>query len=115
MITRYVGVGVGAWYLLAPFLWGYPLGFLWWHDATIGAVVLALSASYLVSWNRVGGWLLMLTGVYSMLSPFLYGYITEQFAYWNDLVFGVITVGCGAMLAGAGMIYGDPGARAPDV
>lgn len=106
MKTRYLALGVGAWYVLAPFLWGYPLGFLWWHDVVVGAAVAALAVSYLVSWNRIGGWALMAVGYYSMLSPFLHDYLPHAFAFWNDLVFGAITVGCGAMLAAASLTYG---------
>lgn len=110
MITRYVALGIGAWYVLAPFLWGYPMGFLWWNDVVIGAAVGALAASYLVDWNRIGGWALMAVGYYSMLAPFLFGYLKQPFAFWNDLVFGVVTVGCGAMLAAAGITW-EPSAR----
>lgn len=106
MKTRYLALGLGTWYVLAPFLWGYPTGFLWWNDVVIGAAVAALAASYLVSWNRIGGWAMMLVGLYSMTSPFLFDYLTRPFAFWNDLVFGVVTVACGAMLAAAGLTYG---------
>lgn len=107
MKTRYLALGIGAWYVLAPFLWGYPLGFTWWNDVVIGAAVAALATSYLMSWNRIGGWALMAVGYYSMLSPFVFDYLQHSFAFWNDLVFGVITVGCGAMLAAAGITYGE--------
>lgn len=114
MKTRYLALAVGAWYVLAPFLWGYPVGFLWWNDLVIGAAVAALSASYLVSWSRTTGWLLMAVGYYSMLAPFLFDYLGQPFAFWNDLFFGAVTVGCGAMLAAAGVTYAEPagGARA---
>lgn len=107
MITRYVALGIGAWYLLAPFLWGYPMGFLWWNDVVIGAAVGTLAASYLVDWNRIGGWAMMAVGYYSMLAPFLFDYLEQSQAYWNDLVFGVVTVACGAMLAAAGITWGE--------
>ena len=71
------------------------------------AAVAAIATSYLVSWNRIGGWALMAVGYYSMLAPFMFDYLQQSFAYWNDLVFGVITVGCGAMLAAAGITYGE--------
>lgn len=107
MKTRYLALGIGAWYVLAPFLWGYPLGFNWWNDVVIGAAVAVIATSYLLSWNRIGGWALMAVGYYSMLAPFMFDYLQQSFAYWNDLVFGVITVGCGAMLAAAGITYGE--------
>jgi len=107
MKTRYLALGIGAWYVLAPFLWGYPLGFLWWNDVVIGAAVAALAVSYMVSWNRIGAWALMAVGYYSMLSPFLFDYLEQPFALWNDLVFGVITVACGAMLGAAAITHGQ--------
>jgi hypothetical protein len=87
MKTRYLGLLVGVWYLLAPFVWGYPMGFLWWHSILIGSVIVAVSASYMMSWNRGGSW-------------------TSQFAFWNDLFFGVITIGLGVALGGAAIEYG---------
>ncbi|UCG75839.1 MAG: SPW repeat protein, partial [Gemmatimonadota bacterium] len=96
---------VGVWYILAPFVWGYPMGFLWWHSIVIGAVVLAVSASYLVGWNRIGPWILIATGAYSMLSPFLHDYLIRQFAFWNDLFIGVVTIGLGAALGAATFEY----------
>ncbi len=105
MIARYVGVGIGAWYLLAPFLWGYPLGFLWWHDVALGAVITALAGSFLLTWSRLAAWGLIGVGYYSMLAPFLHGYLTHPFAFWNDLVFGILTVGTGMALAAATIEY----------
>ena len=109
MLWRYVGVGIGAWYVFAPFIWGYPLGFTWWHSIGIGVAVLALSASFLFRWMPVAGLLLILTGLYSLVSPAVYGYYTQQFALWNDIVFGVATVLTGAMLSAAAMEYGSRG------
>lgn len=106
MKTRYLGLLVGVWYLLAPFVWGYPVGFLWWHSILIGSVIVAVSASYMMSWNRGGSWVLIAAGAYSMFSPFLHDYLTSQFAFWNDLFLGVITIGLGVALGGAAIEYG---------
>ncbi len=106
MKTRYLGLLVGVWYLLAPFVWGYPVGFLWWHSILIGSVIVAVSASYMMGWGRSGSWVLIATGAYSMLSPFLHDYLTSQFAFWNDLFIGVITIGLGVALGGAAIEYG---------
>ena len=108
MISRYVGVGIGAWYLLAPFLWGYPLGFNWWHDVALGAVITALAGSFLMGWSRLAAWGLIAVGFYSMLAPFLHGYVTATYPFWNDLVFGILTVGTGMALAAATIEY-SPG------
>ncbi len=108
MISRYVGLLIGVWYVLAPFVWGYPMGFLWWHSILIGSVIIAASASYLMSWSRGGAWVLIGVGAYSMLSPFLHDYLTSQFAFWNDLFIGVFTVGVGAALGAASIEYGQP-------
>ena len=106
MKSRYLGMLVGVWYIVAPFVWGYPMGFLWFHSVLIGVVILAVSASYTMSWNRPGAWILIGTGAYSMISPFLHDYLTRQFALWNDLFFGVITIGVGAALGAATIEYG---------
>ncbi len=109
MLWRYVGVGIGAWFVFAPFIWGYPLGFTWWHSIGIGVAVLALSASFLFRWNLGAGLLLVLVGFYALVSPAVYSYYTEQFALWNDIVFGVVTVLTGAMLSAAALEYGRGG------
>lgn len=107
MLWRYVGVGIGAWYIFAPFIWGYPLGFTWWHSIGIGLAVTALSASFLFRWNLVAGLLLIAAGGYSLVSPAVYAYYTQQFALWNDIAFGVATVLTGAMLSAAALEYGQ--------
>ena len=42
MASRYVGLGLGLWYLGAPFIWSYPVGFLWWHSLVLGAAIITL-------------------------------------------------------------------------
>ncbi|MFQ5690487.1 MAG: hypothetical protein ACE5HQ_09475 [Gemmatimonadota bacterium] len=106
MKSPYVGIGVGLWYIVAPFVWGYPAGFLWWQAVVIGAAILAFSVSFTLGVNRLSGWLLIATGAYSMFAPFVHGYLSYSFGLWNDLVFGVITVGTGVAVAGAGLEYG---------
>ncbi len=98
MFSRYLGIAIGAWYVVAPFAWGYAQPFNWWHSIVIGAAVLALSASYLISWSRVAAWLLVGVGAYSMIAPFLHGYLAHSWPFFNDLVFGVLTVGTAAAL-----------------
>lgn len=101
MVARFVGVFVGAWYVTAPYVWGYDLAFNWWHSAVLGTAVLALSAAYFVEWSRVAAWLLVLVGAYSMVSPFLYGYLPRAQPFFNDLFFGVVLVALGASLGAA--------------
>ncbi len=101
MKAAYVGIGVGIWYLVAPFLWGYPFGFLWWHSILIGAAVVAVAASFALGPGRLAGWLLIGIGAYSLLAPFLHGYLFPSFAFWNDVVFGVITIGTGMVMGAA--------------
>lgn len=113
MTAAYLGIGVGLWYLVAPFVWGYPLGFLVWQDLVIGAVIIALSVSFTLAPGRLAGWLLIATGAYSMFAPFVHGYLVHSSPYWNDLVFGVITVGVGVALAAAGLEYTGEGDAEP--
>ncbi len=117
MLWRLIGLAIGVWFVFAPFMWGfvapgsYPLGFTWWHSIGIGVAVIALSASFLLRWYTGAGLLLVVVGLYSLTSPFLYGYYTLPFPMWNDIAFGVATVLTGAMLAAAGLVYGGPEAR----
>lgn len=101
MIARFIGVLVGAWYVTAPYVWGYDLAFNIWHSVVLGAAVLALSAAFLIGWSRVAPWLMVVVGAYSMVSPFLYGYLPHARPFFNDLFFGVILVALGAALGAA--------------
>lgn len=103
MKSPYLGVAVGLWYVAAPFVWGYPTGFLWWQDIVIGAVIIALSLSFALSPGRLAGWALIGVGAYSMFAPFIHGYLILSFPFWNDLVLGVVTVGVGVALGAGGM------------
>lgn len=98
MFARYLGIAIGAWYVVAPFAWGYSEPFNWWHSMVVGGAVLALSASYLISWSRVAAWLLVGVGVYSMLAPFLHGYLPLSRPFFNDFFFGVLVVGTAVAL-----------------
>lgn len=98
MSSRYIGLAIGVWYVVAPFVWGYEPTFLWWHSALLGGAVIALSAAQLVSWSRTAAHALVLVGVYSMLAPFLHHYLVYSRPFFNDLFFGVITVGVAVAL-----------------
>lgn len=93
MMSRQLGIAIGAWYVVAPFAWGYVAPFNWWHSVTLGAAVLALSAAQLVSRSRIAAWMLVGVGVYSMVSPFLHDYLVQSRPFFNDLFFGVVLVG----------------------
>jgi len=101
MAARYIGILVGVWYITAPFAWGYTEAFNWWHSMVIGGAVLALSASYLISWSRVPAWLLVGVGAYSMFSPFLYDYLPLTRPFFQDLFFGIVVIGIAAALGAA--------------
>lgn len=105
MKSPHIGTALGLWYLVAPFVWGYPFGFLWWHSVLIGAAILAISGSFYLTGGRLHGWLLMAVAAYSMASPFLHGYLSLSFPLWNDLVIGVVTMGAGVAMAAAGLEY----------
>ncbi len=103
MRSPYIGIAIGLWYMVAPYVWGYPFGFLWWNDLVIGAVVIAVSISFTLSPGRFQGWLLIAAGAYSMFSPFLHDYLSHSFPLWNDLVIGVVTVATGVAMGAAGL------------
>jgi len=110
MYARYLGILIGVWYVTAPFVWGYGPSFNWWLDAVLGVAILVLSGTQIAVWSRLMAYVLLAVGAYSMLAPFRHGYLQETFAFWNDLVFGVITVGVACAIAAAATEYGD---RAP--
>jgi hypothetical protein len=115
-----IGLVIGLWYLVAPFVWRYPFGFLWWHSLMIGAVLIAVSVSAQIGGGRLPGWLVMGVALYSMLSPFIHGYLELAQPLWNDLVIGVVTMATGVAMAAAALEYkgdavegGPAGERSP--
>lgn len=95
--------------MVAPFVWQYPIGFIVWQDMVIGGVILALSFSFALSPARYTGWLIIFVGAYSMLAPFIHGYLMVADALFNDLVFGVLTVATGVAIGAAGLVYREQG------
>jgi len=112
MRAPYVGAAIGMWYLAAPLIWGYPFGFLWWNDIVIGLAILAISGSFLAARSAFQGWLLIAVGAYSLFSPFLHSYLSQAFPLFNDIVFGVVTIGTGCAMGGAWLEYGAEKAEA---
>ena len=98
MSSRYLGLGIGVWYVVAPFVWGYDPTFLWWHSALLGGAVIVLSAAHFVGWSRTAAHVLVLVGVYSMIAPFLHDYVELSQPFFNDLFFGVLTIGVAVAL-----------------
>ena len=115
MRSPIVGITLGLWFMAAPFVWGYPFGFLWWNSIVIGAAILAIAISFRLGANRISGWVLILVGAYSMFSPFLHQYLSTAAALWNDLVIGVVVVATGVAMAGAGLEYGSDSSSAVGV
>ena len=112
MASRFLGIGLGLWFMGAPFIWGYPLGFLWWHSIVLGGAILVVTISFNLGINRISGWGLIALGAYSMFSPFIHGYLSNAQGLFNDLVFGIVTVGTGVAMGGAGMVYSEEAASA---
>ncbi len=110
MASRYLGIGLGLWYMGAPFIWGYPLGFLWWHSIVLGGAILVVTISFNLGINRFSGWGLIVLGAYSMFAPFIHGYLSNAQGLFNDLVFGVVVVGTGVAMGAAGLEYSDEAA-----
>ncbi len=114
MRSGYVGMALGLWYIVAPFVWRYPFGFVVWQDLVIGGAILAVSVAFTMTPGRLNGWLLIAIGAYSMFAPFLHDYLLHAQPLWNDLVFGVLTVGTGVTMGGAGMEYAGSVASGPE-
>jgi len=107
MASRHVGLWLGLWYLGAPFIWSYPIGFLWWHSFVLGAAIIAVTLSFRLGINRFSGWALIAVGAYSMFSPFIHAYLSNAQGLFNDLVIGIVVVGTGVAMGAAGIEYGD--------
>ena len=107
MASRYVGIALGLWFIGSPFIWGFPYGFLWGHSVVLGGAILVVTISFNLGINRLSGYGLIALGAYSMLSPFIHGYLSNAQGFFNSLVFGVVTVATGVAMGGAGIEYAD--------
>ena len=85
----------------------HPFGFLWWHSVVLGGSILVVTITFKLGINRISGWGLIALGAYSMLSPFIHGYLPNAQAFFNDLMFGVVTVGTGIAMGGAGIEHAE--------
>ena len=95
--TLELGVLVGVWLLVSPFILGFS-GYSapTWNDAIIGlGTLVAMYSPYgrETDWRGYAG---VLLGLWVLISPWVLGYAHIAPALWNSVVVGIILAGAAA-------------------
>ena len=92
--TAWFSAAIGAWLIIVPLAFGFGTdGSIRANDITLGIILVGLPFWIVPAENRApGGWIMMLCGVWLIVSPFLVGYRHAAAATWNDIAAGIMTV-----------------------
>lgn len=86
-------VVLGCWLIASPWIFGYTLnasGF--WNSIVAGALIALLAAARFSSpRSSVGSsWLNLLLGLWTIASPWIYGYAANGAAMWDCVAVGIV-------------------------
>ncbi|MCA9875565.1 MAG: SPW repeat protein [Anaerolineales bacterium] len=101
-IVSGINIALGAWLLIAPFVWGYSgTSTALWNDWIVGAIVIILGAIrvWRPTENTWLSWVNAVLGVWLVIAPFVLNYCTITAALWNDIIVGVAIAVLGAWSA----------------
>jgi len=90
----WLSAAIGAWLIVVPLAFGFGTnGSVSANDIALGIILLGLPFWIVPAENRApGGWIMMLCGVWLIVSPFVLGYRQTAAATWNDIAAGIATV-----------------------
>ena len=80
----------GIWLFVSPWVYSVSGSPNAWNNWIVGAVIVILSAIRLSSDAAGVSWINCLLGIWTFLSPWIYGYSAEQGRFINSLCLGVI-------------------------
>ena len=90
-----IGIAAGLWLIAAPWLLGYsdPFGKAALITTTFGLGVLFSAIHDLFISNHVEEWIMVVLGIFLIVSPLLFGYVDLTVAFLNALILGLLVVG----------------------
>ncbi|RLD05194.1 MAG: hypothetical protein DRI32_04435 [Chloroflexi bacterium] len=99
-------VVLGAWEIVAPFIFGYSAEKTALWDAIILGVALVILGIWAAlvkdeSTLKTLSWVNAALGVWLIIAPFLLSYSGTTSALWNDIVVGLVILALGATAASA--------------
>jgi hypothetical protein len=85
---------LGVWILYAPFMRDElsVSAATFWNHLVLGSCVIMLAAMRIVFVREAGifRWAHLLAGFWMIASPWVFGYVTEEAAFWNSAVSGAL-------------------------
>lgn len=97
-----INIIAGIWLIIAPFVIGYQgLEAAVWNDIICGAIVLILAAIRVSTplRNPWLSWVILLVGLWLIISSFVQGYAEFPSPVWNNIILGIIVAILGAWSA----------------
>ncbi|HEX6533169.1 MAG TPA: SPW repeat protein [Gemmatimonadaceae bacterium] len=95
----------GLWLIITPWIYGVASrAGLAWNSIIVGIIVAVLSAiRFLAPRSAVAAsWIVALAGVWTIISPWIYGYASNVALLWNSVIVGIIVAILGVWSASAG-------------
>lgn len=91
-VTTWLTLILGVWLILAPFILDLSsIAGDYWNDIVFGVLVVILSIvglSYVQeTWSH---WLNALIGLWTLITPFLFGFAENRGVMWNDIIVGLL-------------------------
>ena len=88
-----VNVLLGCWLIASPWIFGYTFnasGF--WNSIVAGALIAILAAGRFSSprSSTASSWINLLLGLWTIASPWIYGYAANRAAMWNCIAVGIV-------------------------
>jgi hypothetical protein len=84
---------LGCWLIASPWIFGYTSDIsAFWNGIAVGALIAVLAASRFSS-PRSGlgsSWLNVLLGLWTIASPWVYGYAANGAAMWDCIAVGIV-------------------------
>jgi hypothetical protein len=92
----WLGVAIGAWLVIAPFVLGYDTDVATFHSVIIGLVAIAVSAWSALTYSAIPNWIHVLAGAWLMIAPFALDYAGRgeiENATRSDMAAGAAFIG----------------------
>lgn len=94
---NWINALLGVWFIISPWAVGFSSnsGALW--TAIIIGLIQVIVAVWAVSqqdvsgWNVWQTWVSLLTGIWFIIMPFVFGLSSNQGELWTGIIFGVVT------------------------
>ncbi len=86
-----INVLLGAWLIASPWIYGYTgLPGAFWNSIVVGALILIFAAGRFSTPMAGASWANVLLGLWTIASPWIFGYTGNSSAFWNSIILGIL-------------------------